>query len=66
MLYGFAVQGMWLEARADFEKAYSSLYIAFCGTAAKPDRGSQEAGLFAGVALLCGIGSHRLWSAAVF
>jgi hypothetical protein len=57
---------MWVEARADFEEAYPSFYIAFRGTAAKPGGCSQEAGLSAGITLLCGIGGYRLLSDTCF
>lgn len=55
-----------MEARADFEKAYSSFYNAFRGTAAEPGGRSQEAGLSAGITLLLCIGSKRLFCSAGF
>ena len=51
-----------MEACADFEKAYSPFYIAFRGTATKPGGGNKEAGLSAGIILLCSISGHRFLS----
>lgn len=65
MLCSFAVpQGMSVESYRDFEKARSSLYLAFFGAAVEPAGRFEKAGLFAGAALLCGIGIHRLLSIA--